>query len=129
MAYEGSETYAFAYQAVQAKAPNASGVYTIYSSQQWIYVGEGDDIRQSLFGHLNEPSACISRRGPSRSRSRWSQPQNASLVSKHSSRRWHPPVISPRVNKSPPRRPLEDVAVPEQHVIGRESRLQYSRSK
>lgn len=35
MAYEGSETYAFAYQAVQAKAPNASGVYTIYSSQQW----------------------------------------------------------------------------------------------
>ena len=64
MAYEGSETYTFAYHAVQAKAPNASGVYTIYSSQQWIYVGEGDDIRQSLFRHLNEPGACIARRGP-----------------------------------------------------------------
>ena len=64
MAYENSETYAFAYQAVQAKAPNASGVYTIYSSQQWVYVGESDDIRQSLFRHLNEPDACIARRGP-----------------------------------------------------------------
>ena len=64
MAYEGSETYAFAYQAVQAKAPNASGVYTIYTSRHWVYVGESDDIRQSLFRHLNEPAASMARRGP-----------------------------------------------------------------
>ena len=64
MAFEGSETYAFGYQAVHEKAPNASGVYTIYSSQRWLYVGESDDIRQSLFGHLNEPAACMARRGP-----------------------------------------------------------------
>jgi hypothetical protein len=64
MAYEGGETYAFAYLAVQAKAPSESGVYTIYTSQQWVYVGESADIRQSLFRHLNEPDACIARRGP-----------------------------------------------------------------
>jgi len=64
VAYEGSETYALGYKAVQEKAPNASGVFTIYTSQQWLYVGESDDIRQSLFGHLNEPRTCLERRGP-----------------------------------------------------------------
>ena len=64
MAYEDSGTYVFGYKAIQDKAPNASGVYTIYTSQRWLYVGESDDIRQSLFGHLNEPGACMKRRGP-----------------------------------------------------------------
>ena len=64
MGYEGSETYAFGYLAVREKAPNASGVYTIYTSQRWLYVGESHDIRQSLFGHLNGLSACMKRRGP-----------------------------------------------------------------
>jgi hypothetical protein len=64
VAYGGSETYAFGYQAVRQKAPNASGIYTIYTSQRWLYVGESDDIRQSLFGHLNELGACMERRGP-----------------------------------------------------------------
>ena len=64
MAYDGGETYTFAYQAVQEKAPNASGVYTIYTSQRWMYVGESGDIRQSLFRHLNAPNACMARCGP-----------------------------------------------------------------
>ena len=64
MAYEGSETYAFGYLAVREKAPNASGVYTIYTSQRWLYVGESHDIRQSLFGHLNGLTPCMERRGP-----------------------------------------------------------------
>lgn len=64
MAYEAGSTYAFTYQGVQEKAPSASGVYTIYTSQRWVYVGESDDIQQSLFRHLNEPSACIDQFGP-----------------------------------------------------------------
>jgi hypothetical protein len=64
MGYEPGETYAFLYQAVEEKAPHASGVYTIYTSQRWVYVGESDDIQQSLFEHLNEPSACMERFGP-----------------------------------------------------------------
>jgi hypothetical protein len=63
-ANEGSATYAFAYQAVQEKAPSASGVYTIYTSQRWLYVGESDDVQRSLFGHLNEPGPCLEQWGP-----------------------------------------------------------------
>jgi hypothetical protein len=64
MGYEPGETYAFLYQAVQEKAPRASGVYTIYNSQRWVYVGESDDIQQSLFEHLNKPSVCMARFSP-----------------------------------------------------------------
>ncbi len=64
MAYEPGQTYAFLYQGVEEKAPNASGIYTIYTSRQWVYVGETEDIRQSLFGHLNEPTACMGQFGP-----------------------------------------------------------------
>jgi hypothetical protein len=62
--YQGSDTYAFGYLAVREKAPNASGVYTIYTSQRWLYVGESHDIRQSLFSHLNGLAPCMKRRGP-----------------------------------------------------------------
>jgi len=56
--------YMFTFEAVRQKAPNASGVYTIYTARQWVYVGESDDIQQSLFRHLNEPNASINRFGP-----------------------------------------------------------------
>ena len=59
MADEHGETYPLAYQAVHQKAPTASGVYTICTSQRWLYVGESADIRQSLFRHLNEPHTCL----------------------------------------------------------------------
>ena len=60
-----SKTYAFAYQAVQQTAPSASGVYTIYTPQQWVYVGESDDLRQSLLQLLNERNGhCMARWGP-----------------------------------------------------------------
>ena len=58
-AYDGGETYPFAYRAVHEKAPDASGVYTLFTPRQWIYVGESADIRQSLFRHLNEPPAWM----------------------------------------------------------------------
>jgi hypothetical protein len=62
---QSGETCAFGFRAVQDKAPSASGVYTVYTSRQWVYVGESDDIRQSLFGHLNDPDGCSKlQRGP-----------------------------------------------------------------
>ena len=64
MAYNNNDTYAFGYRAVQDKAPNMSGVYTIYTSRRWLYVGESEDVKRSLFKHLSEPSACMARRGP-----------------------------------------------------------------
>ena len=62
--YDDHDSYAFGYRAVQDKAPNSPGVYTIHTSQRWLYVGESEDIKQSLFIHLNEPSACMTRQGP-----------------------------------------------------------------
>jgi hypothetical protein len=62
-ARNGHETHPLGFQAVRTQAPAASGIYTLYTSRQWIYVGESDDIRQSLFRHLNDMSVCIARRG------------------------------------------------------------------
>jgi len=64
MIYQNHDTFALGYRAVEDQAPNASGVYTIYTSRRWLYVGESDDIKQSLFAHLNAPSGCLARRGP-----------------------------------------------------------------
>ena len=64
MANQDSETYPFTFEAVREKAPSASGVYRIHTAQRWVYVGETDDIRQSLFRHLNEPTASMHRFGP-----------------------------------------------------------------
>lgn len=61
--YENNETFAFGYRAIDDKVPTASGVYTIFTSRRWLYVGESDDMKQSLFGHLNAPSKCLARRG------------------------------------------------------------------
>jgi hypothetical protein len=51
MSHESAETYALGYAGAHQKAPDASGVYTIYSSARWIYVGESDDINEeACFG-------------------------------------------------------------------------------
>jgi hypothetical protein len=57
-------SYTFGYAGVRQKAPEASGVYVIYSSSRWIHVGESDDIRRSLFRHLNESAPCMDGLGP-----------------------------------------------------------------
>jgi hypothetical protein len=64
MANQDSETYPFTFEAVREKAPSASGVYRIHTAQRWVYIGETDDIRRSLFRRLNEPSASMNRFGP-----------------------------------------------------------------
>ena len=62
--HEDGNTYAFGYRAVQDKAPNMSGVYVIHNRRQWLYVGESEDVKASLFGHLNTPGPCTARPGP-----------------------------------------------------------------
>ena len=57
------DSYAFTYAGVH-EAPDDSGLYTIYSPQRWVYVGESDDIRQSLYRLLNDQSAWMDRYGP-----------------------------------------------------------------
>ena len=59
-----SAVYVFTHRAVLDKAPKASGVYSIFTPRQWVYVGESDDLQQSLFKHLNEPGSCLRRFNP-----------------------------------------------------------------
>jgi hypothetical protein len=54
-------TYVFTHRAVLENAPKASGMYSIFNSKRWVHVGESDDIQQSLFSLLNEPSPCLER--------------------------------------------------------------------
>jgi hypothetical protein len=55
--YPTGETYALGFRAVQDKAPGAPGLYGIFTSRRWLFVGESRDIRQSLFERLNAPDA------------------------------------------------------------------------
>jgi len=59
-----ADSYTFGYAGVRQRAPEASGVYVIYSSSRWVHVGESDDIRSSLLGHLNESAPCMDGLGP-----------------------------------------------------------------
>jgi len=61
--HNSSETYPLTFEALRQRVPNASGVYAIQTARKWVYIGESDDIQQSLFRHLNEPSAAMNRFG------------------------------------------------------------------
>jgi hypothetical protein len=56
--------YVFTPRAEFDKAPKASDAYSIFTSKRWVYVGESDDIQQSLFNHLNQPGSCLRRFSP-----------------------------------------------------------------
>jgi hypothetical protein len=59
---------AFTLACVEKNAPAASGVYVLYSTGgfTWkvIYVGESEDIRKSLLGHLGGDNPCIFNQKP-----------------------------------------------------------------
>lgn len=54
----------FASVAVQAYAPMAPGVYGISNANEWIYIGESDDIQASLLTHLGESDTPLMNRHP-----------------------------------------------------------------
>jgi hypothetical protein len=44
---------------VSSSAPPASGIYGISNAREWIYIGQTDNIRATLLGHLREHSALM----------------------------------------------------------------------
>jgi len=48
---------------IEALSPNQNGVYGLFKTGVWIYVGKGD-IRQRLLDHLNGDNPCINRERP-----------------------------------------------------------------
>jgi len=63
VAYKPAQSYAFGHRAVDHQVPEGSGIYAIFSARRWVYVGESNDIRQSLFRHLNTEEAAMTRFG------------------------------------------------------------------
>ena len=49
---------------VQIYAPAVSGVYGISNAQEWIYIGETDNIQAALMGHLQDWSAQVMKKHP-----------------------------------------------------------------
>ncbi len=50
--------------AVRAFAPPSPGIYGISNAREWIYIGESDDIRGTLLGHLQAIHTPVMQRAP-----------------------------------------------------------------
>jgi|SRR5580700_512560 predicted GIY-YIG superfamily endonuclease len=64
MPFPRENSFSFTPNSVRAHAPNSSGVYGIFSSSQWIYVGACTDIQRRLLAHLDDTESCIKRFSP-----------------------------------------------------------------
>ena len=49
---------------VRDHAPATSGVYGISNASEWIYIGETDNIRETLLGHLGDQNESFAKRHP-----------------------------------------------------------------
>ncbi len=54
----------FTAASVREHAPAASGVYGISNALEWIYIGETDNIQESLLGHLRESYSWLQGKQP-----------------------------------------------------------------
>jgi hypothetical protein len=59
------KSYSFNGLSVRLHAPAASGVYYLHNSARCIYVGEAENIRRALLGHLQGDIPCITVWDPS----------------------------------------------------------------
>jgi hypothetical protein len=64
MPFEQIFPRSFTAVSVREHAPTASGVYGISNAIEWIYIGETDNIRDTLLGHLRELDTSLLKRQP-----------------------------------------------------------------
>jgi hypothetical protein len=64
MPFDRFVPYTFSLVSVQRNAPALSGVYGISNAREWIFVGETDNIKATLIGHLQETHTPLLERGP-----------------------------------------------------------------
>ena len=50
--------------AIQLYAPTTSGVYGISNAREWIYIGETDNIQDTLLAHLQQLGTSLMKRQP-----------------------------------------------------------------
>ena len=59
--------YSFTESGLASYAPTGSGVYGIYNSTEWIYIGETKNVEARLYEHLrkqSDQSGCIHKHKP-----------------------------------------------------------------
>jgi len=67
MPFSSTTGFAFSEFGIASYAPRESGVYGIYNSKEWIYIGEAKDIEARLYEHIrlqSDQGIRISRRNP-----------------------------------------------------------------
>jgi hypothetical protein len=65
MPWNGSGRYAFTESSILFNAPAVSGVYALFNDGQWIYIGEGQNLRERLLQHRRDShNDCVNRHSP-----------------------------------------------------------------
>jgi excinuclease UvrABC nuclease subunit len=64
MPFEQHFPRSFKASSVREHAPTLSGVYGITNALEWIYIGETDNIQETLLGHLRESDTSLRGRQP-----------------------------------------------------------------
>lgn len=54
----------YSVRSIREFAPPLSGVYGLSSGQEWVYIGESDNIQEALLLHLQAMEPMIRERGP-----------------------------------------------------------------
>jgi hypothetical protein len=64
MPFEQPFPRSFTTSSVRMHAPALSGVYGISSALEWIFIGETDNIQETLLGHLRKLDTSLLERQP-----------------------------------------------------------------
>ena len=67
MPWNNQNSYAYNRPSILQNAPNASGVYALFTRNEWVYIGESGDIQARLLEHLRtdqQENPCIVRYNP-----------------------------------------------------------------
>jgi len=54
----------FTIPSVRKNAPELSGVYGLSNAREWLFVGQGNNIRAKLLEHLNEVDTALMAQKP-----------------------------------------------------------------
>ena len=63
MPFSEQESRLFTKQGIEWLDPGQVGVYGIFKTDRWVYVGRGD-IRDRLMAHFNGDDECINQQAP-----------------------------------------------------------------
>ena len=59
MGFDGLPVYAFTPEGIREGAPDASGIYAIFTPTQWLVIADADNMREALYRLLAAPAGCL----------------------------------------------------------------------